>query len=82
MLLTLEGAGPLSKQPLPSPTIHQTPVHRLERRSSAGAAPDDYDFDVVVIGAGPGGYTAAFRAADLGLRTALIERHDRSAASA
>ncbi len=34
----------------------------------------DHAFDVVVLGAGPGGYTAAFRAADLGLRVALIER--------
>ncbi len=33
------------------------------------------DPQVVVVGAGPGGYTAAFRAADLGLRTTLIERH-------
>jgi dihydrolipoamide dehydrogenase len=33
-----------------------------------------YDFDVVVLGSGPGGYTAAFRAADLGMKTALIER--------
>ncbi len=33
------------------------------------------DADVVVIGAGPGGYTAAFRAADLGLKTVLIERY-------
>jgi dihydrolipoamide dehydrogenase len=32
------------------------------------------EFDLVVIGAGPGGYTAAFRAADLGLRVALVER--------
>ena len=31
-------------------------------------------FPLVVIGAGPGGYTAAFRAADLGLKVALIER--------
>ncbi len=30
---------------------------------------------LVVLGAGPGGYTAAFRAADLGLDTVLIERH-------
>ncbi len=30
---------------------------------------------VVVLGGGPGGYTAAFRAADLGLRTVLIERY-------
>ena len=35
----------------------------------------DYDFDVLVLGAGPGGYTAAFRAADLGLKAALIERY-------
>jgi dihydrolipoamide dehydrogenase len=33
--------------------------------------------DVVVVGAGPGGYTAAFRAADLGLEVVLVERHDR-----
>ncbi len=32
-------------------------------------------FDVVVIGAGPGGYTAAFRAADLSKKTALVERY-------
>jgi dihydrolipoamide dehydrogenase len=46
---------------------------------SAAAAPTaatrhSYDFDLVVLGAGPGGYTAAFRAADLGLSVALIER--------
>lgn len=35
----------------------------------------DYDYDVVVLGSGPGGYTAAFRAADLGLKTALVERY-------
>jgi dihydrolipoamide dehydrogenase len=37
----------------------------------------DRDFQVVVLGSGPGGYSAAFRAADLGLKTALIERYDR-----
>lgn len=36
---------------------------------------EDEKFDVVVIGAGPGGYTAAFRAADLGLKVALVERY-------
>jgi dihydrolipoamide dehydrogenase len=36
----------------------------------------DYDFDVLVIGSGPGGYVAAIRAAQLGLRTACAEgRH-------
>ncbi|MBA1146772.1 dihydrolipoyl dehydrogenase [Ectothiorhodospiraceae bacterium WFHF3C12] len=38
-------------------------------------APESADCDVVVIGAGPGGYTAAFRAADLGLKTMLVERY-------
>ena len=33
--------------------------------------------DLAVVGAGPGGYTAAFRAADLGLSVALVERHAR-----
>jgi dihydrolipoamide dehydrogenase len=37
---------------------------------------DDHDAQVVVIGSGPGGYAAAFRAADLGLKTILIERFD------
>ncbi len=35
----------------------------------------NYDYDLVVLGAGPGGYTAAFRAADLGLKVALVERY-------
>ena len=33
----------------------------------------DYDFDVLVIGSGPGGYVAAIRAAQLGLKTACVE---------
>jgi len=40
-------------------------------------AAGERDYQVVVLGSGPGGYTAAFRAADLGLRVALVERYDR-----
>ena len=36
----------------------------------------DYSAQLVVIGSGPGGYTAAFRAADLGLDVILVERYD------
>lgn len=36
----------------------------------------DYDFDVIVIGAGPGGYVAAIRAAQLGLKTACAESRE------
>ncbi len=35
----------------------------------------DYECEMVVLGAGPGGYSAAFRAADLGMKTIIIERY-------
>jgi dihydrolipoamide dehydrogenase len=35
----------------------------------------DVEADVLVLGSGPGGYTAAFRAADLGKRVVMVERH-------
>ena len=38
-------------------------------------APSDTDCDVLVLGGGPGGYSAAFRAADLGLKVILVERY-------
>jgi len=41
--------------------------------SDTSAKGDTYD--LLVLGAGPGGYSAAFRAADLGLRVALVERY-------
>ncbi len=46
-----------------------------ETSASGGArAEGDIHADLVVLGAGPGGYSAAFRAADLGLKVVLIER--------
>jgi dihydrolipoamide dehydrogenase len=36
----------------------------------------DYDFDVLIIGSGPGGYVAAIRAAQLGLRTGCVESRE------
>ncbi len=41
--------------------------------SYAGGA--DIECDMLVLGAGPGGYSAAFRAADLGMKTVLVERY-------
>jgi len=48
-----------------------------EPRSARAELGADVHAEVLVLGAGPGGYTAAFRAADLGKRVVLIERHAR-----
>src|SRR5690349_21807522 len=49
-------------------------------RSCGSAMPDSLDaspaFDVIVIGAGPGGYVCAIRAAQLGLKVACVEKRD------
>ena len=42
---------------------------------NASKDPDNADCDVLVLGGGPGGYSAAFRAADLGLKVILVERY-------
>ena len=43
--------------------------------AGGGAGEPEERYDVVVLGAGPGGYTAAFRAADLGQKVLLVERY-------
>ena len=57
-----------------------TPTQDAAAQSAPTAANFDGDSDmhaeVVVLGSGPGGYTAAFRAADLGKKVILIERYD------
>lgn len=47
-------------------------MHKVETNHT----PDAIQADVLVLGAGPGGYTAAFRAADLGLRVVLVDKGD------
>jgi len=46
-----------------------------QKESAAAASSADLNAEVVVLGAGPGGYTAAFRAADLGKKVVLVERY-------
>ncbi len=67
------GSAPAASAPASQPTPKaQEPEVQI---AAATPAPSNVDCDVVVIGAGPGGYSAAFRAADLGLKVALIERY-------
>jgi len=66
-ILTMELAAGASADVRPEPSV--APV------SGAVKGPADHAADVVVLGAGPGGYTAAFRSADLGKRVILVERY-------
>ena len=63
-----------------APTRRRTPqvTPIVRRRKSERPAADEAPAGkrVVVVGSGPGGYTAAFRAADLGLEVTLVERHE------
>jgi dihydrolipoamide dehydrogenase len=63
-------AAPAPAAPVPATAPPPTAAPAASQR---GAAPEGA-LDLVVLGAGPGGYTAAFRAADLGLKVTLIER--------
>ena len=68
----------LGDAPAPAAETAEGDKAQVSREPAPAAQDDgDYDADVIVIGSGPGGYTAAFRAADLGLKTVLVERDDR-----
>ncbi|WP_279213179.1 dihydrolipoyl dehydrogenase [Delftia acidovorans] len=86
LILTLEAAGeaavapqaaapaPAAAAPAPAAAAPAASAPAPTAASYAGGAAD-YDCDVVVLGGGPGGYSAAFRAADLGLNVVIVERY-------
>ena len=65
---------PLPATAVPAAASAPPPAPSPVATAAAPVPSGRYDFDLAVLGAGPGGYTAAFRAADLGLRVALVER--------
>ena len=71
---TVAAAAPAPSAPAPGvPTpAAPAPAAPAAARFSGGA---DLECDMLVLGAGPGGYSAAFRAADLGMQTVLVERY-------
>jgi dihydrolipoamide dehydrogenase len=52
-----------------------TPVAANIANTSSYSGAVDFECDLLVLGAGPGGYSAAFRAADLGLKVVIVERY-------
>jgi dihydrolipoamide dehydrogenase len=75
-----ESAGPSAQAksaPQAPPADHATPVAPVAPAPTADAfgGKADIECEMLVLGAGPGGYSAAFRAADLGMQTVLVERY-------
>ncbi|MCA3131420.1 MAG: dihydrolipoyl dehydrogenase [Betaproteobacteria bacterium] len=72
-------AAPAAGASTPPPAASPAPAAAAPAPGAspaAGPAPrGDVHADVLVLGSGPGGYTAAFRAADLGRQVVLVERH-------
>ena len=62
--------APAAAAPAPKPAATPAPPAAA---AFGGAA--DIECEMLVLGAGPGGYSAAFRAADLGMKTVLVERY-------
>jgi dihydrolipoamide dehydrogenase len=84
LILVLEGGeAAAAPAPGPGPAAAPAPTPVAAPATAAAVAPEaakfsgsaDLECDVLVLGAGPGGYSAAFRAADLGLKVVLVERY-------
>ena len=74
VIAVLEGEVSSTAAPAPPPRAPSVPKDStVPAASYAGAT--DLSCDMVVLGSGPGGYSAAFRAADLGMNTVLVERY-------
>ncbi|ABM33039.1 dihydrolipoyl dehydrogenase [Paracidovorax citrulli] len=88
VVLTLEAAdaaAAAAPAPASAPAAAAAPAQAAAPAPKAAAAPApaaasfggnaDVECDVLVLGGGPGGYSAAFRAADLGLKVVIVERY-------
>jgi dihydrolipoamide dehydrogenase len=81
VVLVVEGeGGAAAPTPAAAPAAAAAPAPAAAPAAPAPTAASfagtaDQECDVVVIGGGPGGYSAAFRAADLGLKVILVERY-------
>ncbi|HOI67667.1 MAG TPA: FAD-dependent oxidoreductase, partial [Thiomonas arsenitoxydans] len=83
VLLELDAAGaqasaettPAPPAPAAAPTNTAPRTSPAPQAAAAFSGKVDVECDVLVLGAGPGGYSAAFRAADLGLKVVLVERY-------
>ncbi|MBN3722723.1 dihydrolipoyl dehydrogenase [Burkholderia sp. Ac-20379] len=83
LIVVLEGAAAAAAPAKAAEAPAQKPADKPAEKAAPAAAPQagsysgsaDIECDMLVLGAGPGGYSAAFRAADLGMKTVIVERY-------
>jgi len=80
VIALLEAESAAAAPSAPSPAASAAPAAAASKISAPAAAKAyggaaDMTCDMLVLGSGPGGYSAAFRAADLGMNTVLVERY-------
>jgi dihydrolipoamide dehydrogenase len=75
LILTLEEGAGAAAAPAAKPAPSAAHTTAAAPKTDISGIKADFHAEVVVLGAGPGGYTAAFRAADLGKKVVLIERY-------
>ena len=83
IIAEIEASGLAEPKPAAAQTSTPQPAPQTVAQPAPQSAPSagqysgkvDHDCEVLVLGAGPGGYSSAFRSADLGLKTILVERY-------
>jgi dihydrolipoamide dehydrogenase len=75
MILRMESGASAASRPAKAEPAKPVPAKPESARPPAPQTSSTFDCDMLVLGSGPGGYSAAFRAADLGLKTILVERY-------
>ena len=73
--VAVEALKPAPAQAAPSQKAPENVASTPVAAAAGFSGTADLDCDLLVLGAGPGGYSAAFRAADLGLKVVLVERY-------
>lgn len=76
IILVLEGAEAADAAEDSAPAAATAEAPKTVAATGKASGSGDIHGEVVILGSGPGGYTAAFRAADLGKKVILIEKYD------
>ena len=75
LLIKVEAGAAATTAPAPAAAAAPVAAPVAAPTAAAHAGGADIECDMLVLGGGPGGYSAAFRAADLGLKTVIVERY-------